>query len=289
MVSGNHIVDDQGGGATMSYGILEQISGTSPGGDTVGMLTDNIISGAITSDVAVLSKMAVMRRNGMNFSIGKSSSTAPFNVAGDVRAEGTAGSGVNLFVEMCLAPAVSAGGFLLGYGWNIRFDGTNWVTGFDGTSNGAALILLDYGTGKLNFYVIPKTGGTAQTITPGSLGGYLIAQFDPATSKETVSNAIQAFTGLFNTIQNISTDLNIDSSAQIIIAPVSNLNLNPSGNLQINGINGLTLGSSVGALVTSVTTANLQYKDWSGTNQSLTVVTGVALRFSGWTKGILTN
>jgi hypothetical protein len=192
-------------------------------------------------------------------------------------------------VEMCLAPAVSAGGFLLGYGWNIRFDGTNWVTGFDGTSNGAALILLDYGTGKLNFYVIPKTGGTAQTITPGSLGGYLIAQFDPATSKETVSNAIQAFTGLFNTIQNISTDLNIDSSAQIIIAPVSNLNLNPSGNLQINGINGLTLGSSVGALVTSVTTANLQYKDWSGTNQSLTVVTGVALRFSGWTKGILTN
>jgi hypothetical protein len=106
---------------------------------------------------------------------------------------------------------------------------------------------------------------------------------------ETVSNAIQAFTGIFNTIQNISTDLNIDSSAQIIIAPVSNLNLNPSGNLQINGINGLTLGSSVGALVTSVTTANLQYKDWSGTNQSLTVVTGVALRFSGWTKGILTN
>ena len=86
-----------------------------------------------------------------------------------------------------------------------------------------------------------------------------------------------------------SGDLNINSPGQVIISPVTNLNLNPTNNLQINGANGLTLGPGSIFLVTGVAAQTLQYKDWSGNNASLGVVTSVGVRNSGWSKGILTS
>jgi len=68
--------------------------------------------------------------------------------------------------------AESGGGYLVCLGLNIKFNGTNWVTGTDGGSNGAALVAMNYGDGNMQFYAFPSTGGTVQTIIPANLVNY---------------------------------------------------------------------------------------------------------------------
>jgi hypothetical protein len=75
----------------------------------------------------------------------------------------------NAFMHVVGNPS-SAGGFKLGMGWNVGFDGTNWRTGGDGGNNGGGYIASSYGTGTLAFYTVPRTGGTSQTISDASFG-----------------------------------------------------------------------------------------------------------------------
>lgn len=84
--------------------------------------------------------------------------------------------------------AVAGGGYRIGIGFNCQFDGSNWVTGADGGSNGGAVVIAEYGgaTPQLEFYTIPSTGGAAQTISNASLASYL--------RKTITSDAIESFT-----------------------------------------------------------------------------------------------
>jgi len=64
------------------------------------------------------------------------------------------------------------GGYKMGFGANIYWDGTNWITKGDGTDNGAWAILGNYGVGgstSMCFFTIPRTGGGDQTLTNAQL------------------------------------------------------------------------------------------------------------------------
>lgn len=58
---------------------------------------------------------------------------------------------------------------------------------------------------------------------------------------------------------------------------------------KVNGVAGIDLSKAVGVSITS-TPVTIQYKDWAGTNQSATLLSGVALNTENrtWRKGILT-
>ena len=75
----------------------------------------------------------------------------------------------------------AANAFLMGLGGNLRFDGTNWQTGTDGTNNAAFGYLgNNTGDGYSCIYSIP-TGGTpatsGQTIPQSSIQNYCLLQF----------------------------------------------------------------------------------------------------------------
>ena len=74
--------------------------------------------------------------------------------------------------------ASAAGGYLVGLGLNCQFDGTNWVTGADGGSNGGALIVINYGDSNIQFYCFPDVGTTPQTIAPASLLTYRVGYIE---------------------------------------------------------------------------------------------------------------
>ena len=72
-----------------------------------------------------------------------------------------------------LGSSAAAGGFRLGLGMNMSFDGTNWRTGFDGGSNGGAAILTRYGDGDMCFYTLYNSGVAegSRTFSDESLRG----------------------------------------------------------------------------------------------------------------------
>ena len=73
----------------------------------------------------------------------------------------------NAFMHVVGNPS-AAGGYRLGMGWNVGFDGTNWRTGGDGVNNGGAYVATEYISGSLDFYTVPRTGGASQTISDAS-------------------------------------------------------------------------------------------------------------------------
>lgn len=54
-------------------------------------------------------------------------------------------------------------------GFNVGWNGSNWVTGTDGGSNGGVLMRMNYGTAALAIIPLANTGGTNQVIANGSL------------------------------------------------------------------------------------------------------------------------
>jgi hypothetical protein len=63
----------------------------------------------------------------------------------------------------------SANGFQTGFSHNLFFDGANWRTNTDGGNNGAMGIFGAISPAGMNFYVVPSTGGTSQSITNANL------------------------------------------------------------------------------------------------------------------------
>jgi hypothetical protein len=59
-------------------------------------------------------------------------------------------------------------------GLNVGWNGSNWVTGTDGGSNGALLIYCGHGSGGGGISPIPSTGGTSQVLS-SLLGGFTIS------------------------------------------------------------------------------------------------------------------
>lgn len=54
-------------------------------------------------------------------------------------------------------------------GYNVGWNGADWVTGTDGGSNGAFLVYSSFNPGTLHLIPIPNTGGTQQIIANSSL------------------------------------------------------------------------------------------------------------------------
>ncbi len=186
-VSDNLIVDTQTV-HTMRYGIFESLLGSVA---TDGTVTDNVITGYLTADMLTLGSMAIMRRTtGTNFQIGMATNTEALNIIGESRSESV--NGAALFVQTMIRSAVSAGNFLLGYGLNLRYNGTNFVSGFDGSSNGFAAMLTDYGTGIVYLLSGAKTGGTSQTIAPASILGKTFLRYDPVNNQMILSGNVAA-------------------------------------------------------------------------------------------------
>lgn len=60
-------------------------------------------------------------------------------------------------------------------GFNLSWNGANWVSGTDGGSNGGALITANHGSGTMCIRTIFPTGGTFQVIPNGSLPACALA------------------------------------------------------------------------------------------------------------------
>jgi hypothetical protein len=88
--------------------------------------------------------------------------------SGAIRAS-TGSAVISVVSSYFLGNTAAAGGFRLGSGFNVSFDGTNWKTGTDGGSNGGAALLCPYGAGSLEFHTVANTGTTGQTISNASM------------------------------------------------------------------------------------------------------------------------
>lgn len=62
----------------------------------------------------------------------------------------------------------STGGYKIGLGMNMSFDGANWRTGSD-ASNGGSAIVTDYGIGAMRFITAASTGTGQQTFTEAQM------------------------------------------------------------------------------------------------------------------------
>lgn len=56
-------------------------------------------------------------------------------------------------------------------GLNVAFNGTDFLTGADGSSNGGVLLVAGYNPETFDVVQLVSTGGTSQVIAPGSLPG----------------------------------------------------------------------------------------------------------------------
>jgi hypothetical protein len=109
------------------------------------------------------------------------SAGAPFGVA--VQPNETLGSvstyaGQDVLTNSFLMPDQGAtNGYRTGLGMNAFWDGANWRTVGTGANNGGALITSEAGGGwpfggAIDFFTIPNTAATAQTITEANLDNY---------------------------------------------------------------------------------------------------------------------
>lgn len=80
------------------------------------------------------------------------------------------GAGKGVYVS---GPTYDGVRFISGLvGFNVTWNGTNYIVGGDGGSNGGTLLLAE-GTGETWYvYTFPSTGIAAQTITPAGLAAY---------------------------------------------------------------------------------------------------------------------
>jgi hypothetical protein len=54
----------------------------------------------------------------------------------------------------------------------IAFNGTNYIVGTDGGSNGGFMLRSTSNGDSVGFYIVPNTGGTVQTISPSNIESY---------------------------------------------------------------------------------------------------------------------
>lgn len=177
----NVIVDNQLS-PTMRYGIYEaRFAGST---DTcTGQITNNVIIGATDGDMLTLGGMYLQRLIGTQVAIGAQPEVSTVTVSGDSHNRPSVGS--DLFIQSSVESATAAADYLLGQGISLRWNGTNWISGFDGVSNAWGAILLDYGSGILTFLVGQNTGGAAQTISPASLMDHRKMQVDAGNKQIT--------------------------------------------------------------------------------------------------------
>ncbi|HEX3470983.1 MAG TPA: hypothetical protein VHT28_07330, partial [Silvibacterium sp.] len=90
----------------------------------------------------------------------------------------------------------SANNFMLGFGGNLHFDGTNWRTDTDAGSNGAFGLLGTYdGNANSCLYAVPASSpGVGQTIAPAELPRYCV--FGVSTKGISVAGGVRQGSGL---------------------------------------------------------------------------------------------
>lgn len=169
----DNIVTDTRGTPSMEYGI--RVS-------AVGVIANGIIDGNLITNYGT--DQILWENNQANFTTrlvnpgGETHNyaTKHTHYAANV---GTQNSEANTVGNWLLQKsAAAAGGYLVGLGLNCQFDGTNWVTGADGGSNGGALIVINYGDANIQFYCFPDVGTTPQTIAPASLLTYRVGYIE---------------------------------------------------------------------------------------------------------------
>lgn len=109
--------------------------------------------------------------NGNNVWTGENTFTDAVTAAGFIADGSNTVTGTTSGIITTVGSGDTANGAKNYIGLNVGFNGTNWVTGFNGTGNGGTIILANNGpTEECDIIVIPSTGGTAsQVISPGSL------------------------------------------------------------------------------------------------------------------------
>lgn len=176
-IQGNTLVDDTGG-TKMSCGIFETTISGLASEHTQCEIGPNMINGAGSTPISVGTKAAIITHDPTttNWALGKAFLNARSNVQDNLQVQSS--DGTHLFNEMTSKAAITAANFLLCHAFNASFDGANWVSGFDGVRNGFAVIGVHYGTTTLRIYVVPTSGGAAQTLSPATLETHLIAIVD---------------------------------------------------------------------------------------------------------------
>lgn len=68
-----------------------------------------------------------------------------------------------------VASGGSANNYYACWGQNTTFNGTNWIFNTDGVNNGSQMMCSAISNSFTNFYVVPTTGNSIQTISPATL------------------------------------------------------------------------------------------------------------------------
>lgn len=104
-------------------------------------------------------------------------------------------------------------------GLNVGFNGTNYITGTDGASNGGVLFLGNYNPAAVSVVLIPSTGGTSQVIAPGSLP---TPMFSIAATGISSNGLVQSLGGTFPGVTASSANLVAGSNnAQVYLINAS--------------------------------------------------------------------
>jgi hypothetical protein len=100
-----------------------------------------------------------------NVGVGTATPAAALDVVGAIRSWNS-GSGTG--VSILSLPDASNGYMFAQIGGNIYWNGTDWITGTDGSNSGATMIATQY-SGAMSFYTFPSVGGTNQTFSHANL------------------------------------------------------------------------------------------------------------------------
>lgn len=97
-------------------------------------------------------------------------------------------------------------GWVLGFGMNCRWDGSNWVVPASAGSAGASLITTATTNGTQKFYTFPNNGNTGYSLTNAQIADYLRMTIDGTSGAVTVNAAV-------NTIASFDADDGEDSTS----------------------------------------------------------------------------
>ncbi len=132
-----------------------------------------------------------------------------------------------------------SGSYIMGFGNNVSWNGTNFTTLTDTASNGASLMGMNYGSGTFSFYVVPtNTPSSGQTIPPSSMSSYLRATID----SNGINGTLGATTPFNATVNNLTVNGNCTGCGS---GGTVNLGAPPAiGNVTPNAGNFTTLRAS---------------------------------------------
>lgn len=182
---------------TNGYGIyIKSVPGTTKYGLYIEDTAPNFMAGSLTTPT--LNGTTAIQLNGTDINTTGTLTNVAYkgqdnafttnqSITGYIRSKRTSGVG-----HSYLFPSYgSTNNWKCGLGINGYFNGTNWISEGDGTSNGSAIMISGTG-GGLQFINIPSVAGTDQTITQPNIGNYYVAHLNSTGLKIGTGTATEA-------------------------------------------------------------------------------------------------